>query len=229
MVGICPPLPMTPFHQQFFSNNYEIIHDLNRDRFIMPMFKCGSSSIIDWAKKNSFPIYTDKNSVKFEEVEVYWKEPIARYWSGTKQTFKNLNLENKKDFEKILEQNYFLDPHQMPQFWFLLKLVNKCGSKIKFKFLDLNNLSEITLLHENKTIESTNFNLSQYFNDKLNLYMTPDIVIWNEMINKTLTFDEILNRISKEEEYVRMAQKYTFYNGILSWQNHSTFQNLEKA
>ena len=220
---------MTPFHQLFFSNDYEIIHDLNRNKFILTIFKNGSSSLRTWANQNNFPIYTSDDQIKFDTIEVYWREPISRYWAGTIKTFSNLLLESTADFEKIIQNNYFIDPHQMPQFWFLLRIVNDYGRAIKFKFLDLDNLSEITLLHKNKTIRPINFNLPQDFSDKLNLYMTPDIVIWNEMINKTLTFDEILNRISKEEEYVRMAQKYTFYNGILSWQNHSTFLNLEKA
>lgn len=109
----------TPIAELFFQNYMIKVYQI-KDFNIMPIFKCGKSSIEDHWKKNKNKVFINKQINRLDKVTVFFREPMQRFVSGV-HSF--IEFEKRKyaklDYDSVLymiRNNNLQNEHFTEQF-----------------------------------------------------------------------------------------------------------------
>lgn len=160
------------------------------NELVYPIFKNGSSSL----SKTYSPVHLDVIT-NADCITVYIREPLDRFYSGVNTYLKNNPTLDSNTVIELINRHLFLDRHFCPQFYWLVNL--RRFTSAKFKILGMSQLSNTTTLHMNK---SEVHNTSEHFkaNDKIHFYLALDKVLYWDLKNQTVTFDDILYKIKTQ-------------------------------
>lgn len=179
-----------------FPDDCEVL-ELSDNRYIYPIYKNGSSSLhqMNLRRVNSF----DNIAV----IDVLIREPKQRFLSGVSTYLNNLDDSLDKDTALYFVKNYlFLNRHFCPQFYWLVNL--RRFTKSKIRLLPFESINNITNINQNKSPENYT-DLDKYFGDKVEFYLQLDKVLYYDLINQTVSFEQILDSI--ESDYFELHKE----------------------
>ena len=213
----------------FFSSNVEIIYDNQTCQCIFLIKKNASTSLFRLSKEHSdrFSYFHGESAVEFLQknkitsVTVFIRDPIGRFLSGLGQQMNDLGITQKNLDIHVFQTGYIderkndnmhlnlslFDLHTAPQFWSLYRL-HRVLPDIKFYLLDL---KEYFLFYPFAPIENQRLNkpiVPPNAMDQLDFYLSEDIVLYNQCLNQTLKFDEIVEKIKLERNFVNEISSY---------------------
>jgi len=176
--------------------------------------KNGSTSLEDLAKQypDCYEIHQADllDKTKVEEVVVFIRDPLERFFSGlnTQLDIYKIPLDVISNIINCDTAITFLDLHTTPQFWAVLRLGKQ--HRVKFKFLPMSELYKVDdkIQHLNKGFSNIDINLTDAAVQRLNHFYTEDIVMYNNFLNKTVSLDEIIEKIKLEKEFVNDLSQY---------------------
>lgn len=168
-----------------------VVLKLPNDRYVYPIHKNGSSSL----RRMNFPTVDDVSTL--EEIDVYIREPYKRFLSGVGTYLEYLDRDISPPLDRATAlhfvKNYlFLNRHYCPQFYWLVNLRRFTSAKIRL--LPLASIAEIVESDRNNSKENY-IKLAAEFDDKVQFYLEPDKILYHNFINKTVSFEEIVEFI----------------------------------
>jgi hypothetical protein len=176
--------------------------------------KNGSTSLENLANSNPERYelhqadFLDRN--KIEEVVVFIRDPIERFFSGLKTQMEIYKIPSTVITDIINRDRYitFFDLHTTPQFWVILGLGKRC--QIKFKLLPMSELHTVdpTIRHLNKGSSSIRLEPTDEALQRLDHFYTEDIIMYNNFLNRVVSVDDIIEKIKLEKIFVADVAQY---------------------
>jgi len=174
-----------------FPNKVEVI-DYN-GKYIYPIFKNASSSLLEYAKDNSYKVIFNEQIRKLNTIEVFIREPKERYVSGVSTYLFN----NSLDITAITP-GIFLDRHYLPQLHWLINLMRYMDADSKIHFHSLEMIKEFTplqIMPEKVNITDTSIADHQ----ELEMYMRLDNLILNQLTGQSWTPNQIMTHLMTQD------------------------------
>ena len=174
-----------------FPNKVEVI-DYD-GKYIYPIFKNASSSLLEHAKDNSYKVIFNEQIRKLKTIDVFLREPKARYVSGVATYLFNNNLDIT-----AITPGIFLDRHYLPQLHWLINLMRYMDSNSKIHFHSLEMIKEFTplrILPEKIKVLDTSIADHQ----DLEMYMRLDNLILNQLTGQSWTPNQIMTHLLAQD------------------------------
>ena len=181
-----------------FPDECEVL-EVDNNRYVFPIHKNGSTSL----HNSGFRKLTLDEVRELSLVEVFVRDPIARYISGVTRFIDDTGF----DYYTVLHfvENYlFLNNHYAPQFYWLLNLQRFTRAKILLR--PMSDLQTVTKLHDNQSQKNRLVSANE---DKIQFYLKLDQVLVGELLGKTVTFKQIVQTIKHRypEVYKEVIQR----------------------
>jgi len=188
-----------------FPNRCEVIEIEASQRYIYPIFKNGSSSIIEYTQAQKRKVLFNDQIKKISDIDIILRDPLERFISGINTYVFNTKRDNPQlDVDTIIyfaETYLFLNRHYAPQFSWLVNLTRYAGKNTNLHLYGMESLKEYTPLSikSNKTML-----LSPDVIDRLKsnihneMYLRIDNLLLS-LVGQALTFDEILNYLKEKD------------------------------
>lgn len=172
------------------------VYEVSPNRYVYPIFKNGSSSLIKGARQLNY-----RELEKIQTVEVFLREPFERYVSGV-QTYLR-QLDPKQDRDTVLTmigQFLFLNRHFTLQFHWLMNFARHSNAWMHFRSMEELNTATEHVLNVLERDES----LIELFeqNSKLQYYLQLDKIVYEKFMGKTVHFGQINNYIKRHYEHL---------------------------
>ena len=136
-----------------YPNRCEVIEIEASQRYIYPIFKNGSSSLLEHARQQNYKILINEQIKKINDIDIILRDPLARFISGINTYVSNTKRNNPQlDVDTIIyfaETYLFLDRHYAPQFSWLVNLTRYAGKNTKLHLYGMESLKEFTPLSIN--------------------------------------------------------------------------------
>jgi len=166
-----------------FPDSCEVLEVAPR-RFVYPIHKNGSTSL----HNSGFRKLELEEIKQLDIIEVFVRDPVERYVSGVTKFVEDTQLDDYTVLH-FVENYLFLNNHYAPQFYWLLNLQRFTDAKLILRPLD--QLNTITKLHHNVSNKNKLVSVS----DKVEFYLQLDQVLVGELLNKTVTFKQIVQTV----------------------------------
>jgi hypothetical protein len=138
-----------------YPNRCEVIEIEASQRYIYPIFKNGSTSIIEYANQQKYRRLINEQIQKISTIDVVLRDPTSRFISGLNTFVYDIKQNNPRlDIDTIIyfAENYlFLNRHYSPQLGWLINVKRYMGTTAKFRLHDMSALSQFTPLSVNPT------------------------------------------------------------------------------
>jgi len=174
-----------------FPNKVEVI-DYD-GKYIYPIFKNASSSLTEHATVNNYKIILNEQIRKLDTIEVFIRDPKARYVSGVATYLFN----NKLDIN-VIQPGIFLDRHYLPQLHWLINLMRYMDLDSKLHIHSLEMIKEFTPLAvapEKCLLTDTSIADHQ----DLEMYMRLDNLIFNQLTGQSWTPNQIMTHLLAQD------------------------------
>jgi hypothetical protein len=176
---------------ELFPNECEVLEIVPSHHYVFPIFKNGSSSLVEseFKKLNRLEI---KN---LKVVDVFVRDPTPRFFSGVKTYISKLDCSiDKKSVMYMIDRYLFLNRHFSPQLYWLINF--RRFSKARFHIRPLSELKLITTKHKNKS--DIDEEIRDYFinsSGKWRYYLEMDEVLTVNHIGQTVDLAQILTTL----------------------------------
>jgi len=186
-----------------YPNRCEVIEIEASQRYIYPIFKNGSSSLLEHARQQNYKILINEQIKRVPIIDVILRDPLPRYNSGTQTFVHDIKKENPTlDVDTILyfAENYlFLNRHYTPQLSWLINLSRYSDAKLRLHSMDaLSTFTPLTWTHP-KDIQFDQTVLDRLSNNVHNeMYLRLDNLLL-QLIGQELTFKEILAYLKQQD------------------------------
>ena len=198
-----------------YPNRCEVIEFMDPQRFVYPIFKNGSGSLIIHAHQQNYRMLINEQIKQILTIDVVLRDPISRFISGINTFVYNTKKENPNlDVDTIIyfaENFLFLNRHYAPQLSWLLNLNKYLNKKARLRFHNMTALAEFTPL----TLIPTQDN-----------FLTPQVIkrlktnIYNEMymrldslllqlVGQEITFTDIMAYLHEQDSTAYLKIKCT--------------------
>ena len=144
-----------------YPNRCEVIEIEPSQRYIYPIFKNASSSIIEYSKQKQYRIVFNEQLKRIDVVDVILRDPQSRLISGVNTYVVNLLQENPElDQTTIMyfvNEYLFLNRHYSTQLSWLLNLFRYIDeTKIRFRGMtDIHEYTPLTINPQENTVLTT--------------------------------------------------------------------------
>ena len=147
----------TPLDLELFTNVCEVVHLPNHDQWVYLIQKNGHSSLRLQQAQDSLVVYTNSDIKTLEYVDVYIRNPQARYVSGVNTYLQHLEKQYPElDPTTVLwfvKRYKFLNSHYLPQFYWLANLSRYLNQEAKIRFRNFKDIASITQFHNRSGIK----------------------------------------------------------------------------
>lgn len=172
-----------------FPDECVVLEIVPHTRYVYPIFKNGSSSLMAEFGKNQISI---KDLANVPVIDVIVRDPHQRFLSGVKTFLAKINPSlDKKTVLYFVEHYLYLNRHFCPQLYWLINLARFTNAK--FRLLPMSSLSQFTGLHRNESL--TDCEIVEYFQTKtkVKFFNEVDEALTVNLINQTVTLKDILS------------------------------------
>jgi hypothetical protein len=188
-----------------YPNRCEVIEFKDLQRFVYPIFKNGSTSLIKYAGQQGYKTLLNEQIKRISIIDVVLRDPMSRFLSGVNSYVYNTKTENPNlDLNTIIyfaETYLFLNRHYAPQLSWLINLFKYTNNQAVLHLHDMSSLNKFTPL----SIKSNETNmLSPEVIDRLKnnihneMYQRLDNLLL-ELVGKDVTVDEILVYLKSQD------------------------------
>jgi len=170
-----------------FPDRCDVLEIVPSQRYVYPIFKNGSSSLYE----SGFRLMEHNELDTIPVIDIYVRNPYDRFVTGVNTFLQhNSNLDSETALHFVT--NYlFLNRHFCPQFYWLVNLQRFTRAEIRINPIE--SLSDITRLRVNQSQDPS---LDQYLSTaKLHFYLSIDKVLTEDLLGKTVSFDQIVQTI----------------------------------
>ena len=188
-----------------YPNRCEVIEIEASQRYIYPIFKNGSTSLIEYAQAQKLKILFNEQIRKLSDINVIIRNPQERFISGFNTYVYNTKQENSQlDLDTIIyfaETYLFLNRHYAPQFSWLVNLTRYTSKTTKLSLSGMDRLKEFTPLNvKPKEIMLLSTEVIHRLNSSIHneMYLRIDNLLLN-LIGESMTFDEILKYLKEKD------------------------------
>ena len=141
----------TPLDLELFTMACEIVHLPNHDQWVYLIQKNGHSSLRLQQARDNLETYVNHDINTLEYVDVYVRNPQARYISGVNTYLQHLERQYPElDSSTALwfvKRYKFLNSHYLPQFFWLVNLSRYLNQEAKIRFRNFKDIASITQFH----------------------------------------------------------------------------------
>ena len=186
-----------------YPNRCEVIEIEASQRYIYPIFKNGSSSLLEHARQQNYKILINEQIKRVPIIDVILRDPLPRYISGTQTFVHDIKKENPTlDVDTILyfAENYlFLNRHYAPQLSWLINLSRYTDAKLRLHNMDtLSTFTPLTWTPP-KDIQFDQTVIDRLSNNIHNeMYLRLDNLLL-QLIGQELTFKEISAYLKQQD------------------------------
>ena len=188
-----------------FPNRCEVLEIVPSQRYIYPIFKNGSTSIMTQAVNQNYKLLINNQIKRATVIDVILRDPLERFISGINSFVYNTKRENPQlDVNTIIyfaETYLFLNRHYCPQISWLVNLSKYSDAKLQFytmeelpNYTPLNVSPEEEKILDNSTIERLTNNVHN------EMYLRLDNCLM-DLIGQQLTFTEVLEYIKNKDPH----------------------------
>ena len=188
-----------------FPNRCEVLEIVPSQRYIYPIFKNGSTSIMTQAVNQNYKLLINNQIKRATVIDVILRDPLERFISGINSFVYNTKRENPQlDVNTIIyfaETYLFLNRHYCPQISWLVNLSKYSDAKLQFYAMEeLPNYTPLTIgPNEEKILDSAT--IERLTNNVHNeLYLRLDNCLL-DLIGQQLTFTEVLDYIKNKDPH----------------------------
>jgi|SaaInl5LU_22_DNA_1037371.scaffolds.fasta_scaffold05147_4 hypothetical protein len=152
------------------------------------------------------------NENRLEEpfvVNVILRDPVARYFSaldtvkkitGHYDTGMGKTMDTQERMTSSGNAGWYLDPHMFPQYWWLVNayISTNCSPDLHFRFVSIDELDKIlgNITRKNTSprsyVKTSTASQRSIIKQRYNI----DLQTWNNMLNKTMNYEQWVEEIS---------------------------------
>jgi hypothetical protein len=188
-----------------FPNRCEVIEIPALQRFVYPIYKNGSSSLIEYARQQGYKTFFNEQIKRISIIDVIFRDPISRFLSGVNTYVYNTKQANPQlDVDTIIyfAENYlFLNRHYAPQLSWIINLSKYTNTMAVLQLHDMSILNKFTPLSikPNETDMLSEEVISRLKNNIHNeMYQRLDYLLL-ELVGKEVTVNEILAHLKAQD------------------------------
>ena len=198
---------LTQLDQELYPFDCEVVSIPESQQNVFLIYKNASSSIRMESEKQKGWTFNNKDVHKLKHIDVYLRDPLERYISGTNTYLQRLLKENPsldKDTALFFIKEYnFLNRHYLPQFHWLLNL-HRMNSRCMITLHDISEVSNITEYVDTPVGTELDMDVVTRLdinnNKKLQFWFFIDYIL-REMIGKTKSFDDIMLYYKQQQPF----------------------------
>jgi hypothetical protein len=200
---------MLIFYSNFIPECPDILFDCEQNKGYTLIQKCGTQSLLELLRRKPERFSIQKLN-GLTDLTVFIRDPMERFISGLATQINIYKLDINTISRQINEDKLIptFDIHTLPQFYFLLRL--GLDKNIKFTFKSISSLAEVdpSILNLNQNYNHNYFEITEEAKLKIMHFLTEDIVMYNQFLNKTTTLDVIINAIKQEKDFIKDMTQY---------------------
>jgi hypothetical protein len=186
-----------------YPNRCEVIEIEASQRYIYPIFKNGSSSLLGHARQQNYKILINEQIKRVPIIDVILRDPLSRYISGIQTFVHDIKKENPTlDVDTILyfADNYlFLNRHYAPQLSWIINLSRYADAKLRLHNMDALSTFTPLIREPHKDIQFDQTVLDRLSNNIHNeMYLRLDNLLL-QLIGQELTFKDILTYLKQQD------------------------------
>jgi hypothetical protein len=188
-----------------YPNRCEVIEIEASQRYIYPIYKNGSSSLMEYAKHQNYKILLNEQIKRISIIDVILRDPMSRFLSGVNTYVYNTKQANPQlDVDTIIyfAENYlFLNRHYAPQLSWIINLSKYTNTMAVLQLHDMSILDKFTPLSikPNETNMLSEEVISRLKNNIHNeMYQRLDHLLL-ELVGKEVTVNEILAYLKQQD------------------------------
>jgi len=189
----------TALDTELFPNMCEVVEMPLHHQWVYLIQKNGNSSLRIQQSRDNLAVFTNDEISVLDYVDVYIRNPRARYVSGVNTYLQHLQRDHPElDFSTTLwfaKRYKFLNTHYLPQFHWLANLARYMSSDTKIRFRNFEDLKYITDIHVRAGITppTKEFVTQLLSNDPgLELWFYLDQILL-DLAGKEMTWPELLD------------------------------------
>jgi hypothetical protein len=196
-----------------YPNRCEVIEIEASQRYIYPIFKNGSSSLMEYAKNQNCKILLNEQIKQISVIDVVLRDPMSRFLSGFNTYVYNTKQANPQlDVNTIIyfAENYlFLNRHYAPQLSWIINLSKYTNTLAVLHLHDMSILDKFTQLSikPNETNMLSEEVVNRLKNNIHNeMYQRLDHLLL-ELVGKEITINEILAHLKAQDSiaYLKLS------------------------
>ena len=188
-----------------YPNRCEVIEIEAPQRGIYPIFKNGSSSLLEHARQQNYKILINEQIKRVPIIDVILRDPMSRFLSGVNTYVYNTKQANPQlDVDTVIyfAENYlFLNRHYAPQLSWIINLSKYTNTMAVLQLHDMSILDKFTPLSikPNETNMLSSEVIDRLKNNIHNeMYQRLDHLLL-ELVGKEITINEILAHLKAQD------------------------------
>lgn len=188
--------------QVIFPDRCEVYEVVPSQRYIYPIYKNGSSSLLAQMYTSKWRIKLNEQLSSLSSIDIILRDPGERLISGINTFVQHVLRDHPTlDRETVFwfAKNYlYLNRHYSLQFSWIVNLARYVNSNTKLNLLPMSAIVEYTSLHDFPVgINPVDDDFAEKLNDipAHEMYQRLDIALVQSCLNKSLTFKELLTEV----------------------------------
>jgi len=198
----------TALDTELFPKLCEVVEIPLHNQWVYLIQKNGNSSLRRQQSRDNLAVFTNNEISALDHVDVYIRNPRARYVSGVNTYLQHLQRDHPEldsDTAFWFARRYkFLNTHYLPQFYWLANLSQYLRTDTKIRFRNFQDFGIITDIHDNAEIKTPTqeFVKELFKNDSdIELWLYLDQILLDQA-TKEFTWNELLAYYQTNYPYV---------------------------
>ena len=198
---------LTALDQELFPKHCEVVAMPLHNQWIYLIQKNGNSSLKIQQTRDNLNVFTNHEIRALDYVDVYIRNPRARYVSGVNTYLQHL----QRDYPKLdyatafwfAKQYKFLNTHYLPQFHWLSNLACYMREDAKIRIRDFKDFGNITNINSRAEITppSKEFVNNLLDNSEIELWLYLDQILL-DLAGQEFTWDELLKYYQRNHKNI---------------------------
>lgn len=189
----------TALDTELFPELCEVVAMPLHNQWVYLIQKNGNSSLRIQQSRDNLAVFTNDEISALDYVDVYIRNPRARYVSGVNTYLQHLQRDHPElDYSTAFwfaRRYKFLNTHYLPQFYWLANLSKYLHNDAKIRFRDFKNFNQITNINHDAYITkpTQDFVEKLFQNDQtIQLWLFLDQILLN-LAGQEMTWKQLLD------------------------------------
>ena len=189
----------TALDTELFPDLCEVVHIPLHNQWVYLIQKNGNSSLRIQQSRDNLAVFTNDEISALDYVDVYIRNPRARYVSGVNTYLQHLQRDHPElDFFTAFwfaKRYKFLNSHYLPQLHWLANLSRYMNPKAKIRLRNFKNFSAITDIHTDAGISAPDPKFVKQLlhnNSELELWLYLDQILL-DLAGNELSWSELMH------------------------------------